>query len=263
MNKYFATLAITSAFFIGCSSSSNGKIHPQANFQEKILGKWISVEEDGVQNTTNKKGVYTLNEDGKGSFSTAFGDYAWHDGTDFNYKIDSNTISWTIFENDSLQISIQHTIESIDDKEMSTITSMNFMKSGQVVKSIGPTPMRYSRVTVDYSTDILGIWQGKVTSKSSEFDDGETHRWEYKNDGTYVYYVQDDEGNWTASANFVNDYFVDGQLLCTRWVEDGEENREWWEIESIENGIMKWKALRNNPDGSTYTASFEMSKIEE
>ncbi|MEE3341088.1 MAG: hypothetical protein VZR14_10200, partial [Hallerella sp.] len=90
MNKYFATLAITSAFFIGCSSSSNGKIHPQVNFQEKILGKWISVEEDGVQNTTNKKGVYTLNEDGKGSFSTAFGDYAWHDGTDFNYKIDSN-----------------------------------------------------------------------------------------------------------------------------------------------------------------------------
>ena len=34
-----------------------------------------------------------------------------------------------------------------------------------------------------------------------------------------------------------SDYFVAGNLLCTRWKNAGEgneENREWWEIESIE-----------------------------
>mgnify|MGYP003571348334 CR=1 FL=1 len=260
MNKLFAIFAATCIIFIGCS---NRNINPQANFQEKILGKWISVEEDGVLHTTNKKSVYTLKEGGKGSFSTAYGDYAWHDGSDFYYKIEGNSIFWTISENDSLQISVKHTIRSINDREMSTLTDLNFIKSGHVINTTGPISMRYTRVSVDYSTDILGLWQGKVTSKISKFDDGEIHRWEYKNDGTYIYYVQDNEGNWVASEDFVNDYFVDGQLLCTRWVDNGEENREWWEIESIENGIMKWKALRKNQDGSTYTASFEMTKIEE
>ena len=39
------------------------------------------------------------------------------------------------------------------------------------------------------------------------------------------------------------------------------ENREWWEI-IIENGVMKWTALRKKDDGTTYTATFEMTKVE-
>jgi len=39
-------------------------------------------------------------------------------------------------------------------------------------------------------------------------------------------------------------------------------HREWWEIESIEDGVMKWKALRQKEDGTTYTATFEMKKID-
>ena len=72
-------------------------------------------------------------------------------------------------------------------------------------------------------------------------------------------------GLWQLSDDVLNDYFIDGNLLCTRWKNAGEgqkENREWWEIESIENGVMKWKALRQREDGSTYTATFEMTKVE-
>ena len=39
------------------------------------------------------------------------------------------------------------------------------------------------------------------------------------------------------------------------------ERREWWEIESIENGVMKWKALRTREDKTTYTATFQMTKV--
>ena len=62
-----------------------------------------------------------------------------------------------------------------------------------------------------------------------------------------------------------SDYFVEGPLLCSRWknnVEGAVENREWWEIESIENGVMKWKALRQKEDGTLYTATFQMTKVE-
>ena len=42
---------------------------------------------------------------------------------------------------------------------------------------------------------------------------------------------------------------------------DSDELREWWEIESIKGDVMKWKALRMRDDGSTYTATFEMTKV--
>jgi len=41
----------------------------------------------------------------------------------------------------------------------------------------------------------------------------------------------------------------------------GEELREWWEIESIKGGVMKGTALRLREDGRTYTATFQMSKV--
>lgn len=80
---------------------------------------------------------------------------------------------------------------------------------------------------------------------------------------TKSYYTVGDE--WQLSNDAYSNYFVDGTLLCTRWKNNGEgkeENREWWEIESIEDGVMKWSALRKNPDGTTYTATFQMVKVE-
>ena len=60
----------------------------------------------------------------------------------------------------------------------------------------------------------------------------------------------------------LSQYFVDGSLLCTRWVIDGTENREWWEIASIADGVMNWTALRQREDGTTYTATFQMTKVQ-
>lgn len=56
-------------------------------------------------------------------------------------------------------------------------------------------------------------------------------------------------------------------LICgTTVFTSGEgqlENREWWEIKSIENGVMTWTALRLKGDGSTYIVTFELSKVED
>ena len=87
----------------------------------------------------------------------------------------------------------------------------------------------FEKATVDYSEAIIGTWEGHCTSEGSVFDDGQKHRWQYKADGTYVYYVKDGD-NWVPGDNTLNEYFVDGNLLCTRWVDQGQENREWWEV---------------------------------
>ncbi|MBR7049146.1 MAG: hypothetical protein IKI16_04765 [Prevotella sp.] len=65
------------------------------------------------------------------------------------------------------------------------------------------------------------------------------------------------------SNDALAEYFVDGTLLCTRWKKtiDSNELREWWEIESIKDGVMKWTALRMRENGTTYTATFQMTKV--
>lgn len=84
--------------------------------------------------------------------------------------------------------------------------------------------------------------------------------------GTYVYYCCD-EGQWKVSANTKNEYFVDGTLICTRWTDPvnypGQELREWWEITSIENGVMTWKAVRTRQDGTTFVVTFTMQRVKE
>jgi hypothetical protein len=56
--------------------------------------------------------------------------------------------------------------------------------------------IRFVKVTDDYSQAILGTWEGRSTGEEgSEFDDGKNHRWEYKADGTYIYYRKID-GQW-------------------------------------------------------------------
>ena len=153
----------------------------------------------------------------------------------------------------------EFTIADINASEFSAYLKFS-MKVGGSVVATKEYPVRYVKMVADYSQTILGTWEGKVTSENDEHTDGELHRWEYNADGTYTYYVKDGD-QWVASANTLNEYFVAGNLLCSRWVDNGQENREWWEI-TIENGVMKWTALRKKADGSTYTATFEMKKVE-
>ncbi len=230
---------------------------------EKIVGKWINMEEEGMPVPTNSKGVFTLTADFKGDFSTSYGDLAWYVHAPFEYTLKDNTISWTVQENEFTQIHINHTVTAITDTEMMTKTYVQFVVYGNVVQEVGPVEMHYVRLTADYHDAVLGTWEGRVTSDQSEYDDGEPHRWEYKADGTYVYYSLVD-GQWTPSSQPMSAYFVDGTLLCCRWkmTDDSDELREWWEVESIQDGVMKWTALRQREDGSTYTATFQMTKVE-
>ena len=119
---------------------------------------------------------------------------------------------------------------------------------------------RWERVTRDYETAILGTWEGHVTTGSSVFDDREVHRWEYRADGTYIYYIQDGD-RLVPSDDACNDYFVAGNLLCTRWGKEGPEHCEWWEITSIENNAMTWTALRRDDQGQPYEAGFSMTRV--
>ena len=233
----------------------------QEDVEKLIIGKWIVAEIDGQPAPTNLKSVYDIvsNTQAITSVSRTVTNAPWIDHVERRVDIDGNTVTISTLPDDGESAVHEFTITNINTEEFTankklTITDKD--KEPIVKESV----VKFVKLYDDYTDDVIGIWEGHCTSEGSVFDDGQEHRWEYKDDGTFVYYDKDGD-DWIPSNDTLNEYFVDGNLLCTRWMENGAENREWWEI-SIDGNKMNWSALREDEDGKTFTATFEMTKVQ-
>lgn len=254
-------LALVALLFASCKKENK--------IEQQIIGKWITTDVDGKAAMTNEKRVLTFLSATEALFSTSRVDFnaeleRWSPCLEYSVVIDGNKVTITGQPNEHITLINEMNIHSITATEMYMSFKHFTLRDGEVISTKGPMEMRWVKITTDYKQAILGKWQGHVTSAmGSAYDDGEDHQWEYLDDGTFRYYLQDEEGNWVTNPDqTLSEYFVDGTLLCTRWVIDGTEYREWWEIASIANGVMKWTALRQNEDDTTYTATFQMEKVE-
>ena len=184
----------------------------------------------------------------------------WSDHSEADVAISGNKVNVTTYPDEHTTVVDEFTVTSIDDKVLTADVKVIVTVDGTVERT-SESVLRLTRVTADHSAAIVGTWQGHCTSEGSVFDDGQEHRWEYRADGTYVYYRQDGTA-WVPYGDDFAEYFVDGNLLCTRWRNSGEEteNREWWEI-TVDGTQMHWTALREDANGQRFTATFEMSKV--
>ena len=239
------------------------------NLAEKIQGKWMMAEVNGKPVPTDSKQVLTYERGSKFYYTLSINAISdlnvWVNHSEGTYTINGNDLSQTVeLPDDGIEFKHTPSIISITDKEMNLITNNETFVDGKSYRVTKDMKERKVRVTHDYSADIIGTWEGRRTSTEDAYSDGELHRWQYKADGTYVYYRQNEKGEWVADVNSMGEYFVDGVLLCSRWKNIGsdKEYRESWEIASIENNTMKWTAIRERADGSTYTADFSMMRVE-
>ena len=265
-----ATLICGASVFTSCKNDNGDNpvapVEPDLNVSEKIVGKWMVEELDGQACPTNLKAVITFVSPTKAyaSLSDIYSE-SWINQISADAVITGNNVTLTAFEDEHTKHVAETTIYSITDTEMTLKSDWKAFVDDELVIHEVYGMERYARITNDYKDAIIGLWEGRSTgAEGSEFDDGENHRWEYLADGTFRYYYNVND-QWQMSNDVLHDYFVDGTLLCTRWKNAGEgqeENREWWEIESIENGVMKWTAQRMREDGTTYTATFEMIKVQ-
>ena len=238
---------------------------PESGLADNLIGKWMVEELDGQPCPTNLKAVITFLSPTKayGSLSDFYSD-SWNKHTSADVVIDGINVTLTAIENEHIKHITVSQIFSITDNDLFLKSDWKAYLDGEMVINEVYDKERYIRIENDFENDIIGTWEGKVTSSEDEHTDGQLHRWEYKADGTYVYYNKVGD-EWVNSNDVLAEYFVDGILLCTRWKQtaDSDELREWWEIESIKDGVMKWTALRQKEDGTTYTATFEMKKVTE
>lgn len=260
---------VCTIMFTACSSSDDSTpTRTNNNFAEKIMGKWMCTIVDEKHAVTNYYYVLTFVSPTKAyrSFSpTMFQQMGglWENQAECKANIMGNGMTITNNYGSNLTSLSEYTLQSMTETDMLLVAKHTITYNGMPIELPEHNYERFKKITKDYSKDIIGTWEGQVTSGQSDFDDGKRHRWEYKADGTYVYYTLEDDGQWVKYDNIYANYFVDGVLLCSRWKNNGEdtENREWWEIETIANGVMKWTAIRKNDSGNTYTASFQMTKV--
>ena len=260
-----ATLICGASVFTSCSSDDDNNNPPtQEELKTKLMGKWMVEELEGQPCPTNLKAVITFltPTQAYGSLSDFYSE-SWNNHSSADLTIKGNKVTLTAMENEFIKHITDATITSISDDEMMLSSDWKVFLDDKMIIHEAYDKERYVRVTEDYEDDIIGTWEGKVTSQEDDHTDGELHRWEYKANGTYTYYSKVN-GEWKGDTDYLSNYFVDGILLCTRWKKtaDSEELREWWEIESIKNGVMKWKALRLREDGTSYIATFQMTKVQ-
>ena len=265
MNLVLAAILICGAtLFTACTNEDNPAT-PDLNVAEKILGKWMTAEIDGNPALTDEKSVFTFVSTtkafacaSKNTFSES--NRRWSVNREYDVEINGNNVKLTSHSSGSSTLIKEFAITSINDTEIVCRYKHTTVRDGQITSAGSEQIRRYTKIIPDFRETIVGTWEGHCTSAGSVFDDGQEHRWQYNADGTYVYYVKDGD-NWVPSENTLNEYFVDGNLLCTRWIDQGQENREWWEI-NIDGDKMNWTALRQKEDGSTFTATFEMTKVQ-
>ena len=265
MKKILMVLAAT--LICGACLLTSCKKDDTLNVAETIVARWIVADTDGQPAATNEKIVFDIVSTTEAYVSLSIQDRTaedtpWSDREEIDVEINGNDVILSHSPKPGMTVVVGLHIESITDATLTAKRTVTIRQDGGLVKS-SENKVRYEKMNVNYRNAICGYWIGRMTSAESEYGDIGNHGWEFNDDGTFVYFTPNALDNeMIESEDEYADYFVAGNLLCTRWKNVGEgqeEHREWWEI-TINGDVMNWTALRKRADGTTYTATYEMEK---
>ena len=272
-NNFYALLAsvmlaATAGLMTACTSNDDNPTPSgpsESVIKEKIVGKWKAVMQDGKERVTNRHAIMTFFADGtmtytRSYYSDYWGIQIWANRAPYTYTVSDNLVTREGLEENGQMRKTFYEVNSIGNSEMEMALT-GYVLDGQnyPIKQTN----KYKHVTADYSEDIIGLWEATEMMGEQTYND-DNARLAFLTDGTYKYYRKSEAGEWQlVSTRDVEEYFVDGDFVATRWQEKGGEmNYEWWDIDEIKDGQMKWSALREREDGTRFTTTFTWRKVE-
>lgn len=261
MKKSFLWLCAIVLILAGCKTKDNGINVPT----DAIVGKWKLTTLDGKQIPTNQCIVYTFNDNGTGTQTTTdfvqdIGERIWYVQQRLKYTLNKNALH-TQWSQSAVVLEWMATVSSVSNDEMVTDLSRWFINTEPQYDMPKAT---WKRVTADYDSEIIGMWEGVSSSGDTKGD--YNHRWLFTPEGKYYYYSKTEDGRWVVSENALNEYALDGDFLAFRWKTDesAAEDREWWDVSMSNQGLerfMTWSALREDENGNTFTSVMTMKRI--
>lgn len=234
-----------------CSKNYDGP--SESTIKSKIIGKWKSTYANGIEELTNEREIRSFYEDGTStSSSTKFND--WLSKTYENFSVKDNIITIQRLIDNNI---VEQTVSDIDDDSYS-ISRFRYLQHPEFTSKRTEV---FKKIHVDYTDSIVGLWEGVDIEGDTTYGSID-HRWEYRADSTYTYYVMEN-GEWIPSENPFNEYNVDGDWLVSRWIQEegGEMNYEWWDIEKCDSYEMIWNGLRQREDGTRFNTKFIMRRV--
>ena len=228
----------------------------------ELPGIWVLSETDGIQVMTNDINVREYALDGStsvtfSSFDAELGNWSWYCGSRGGYSISENKVMERFPGKEEF-----YDIIDIDDQAQRRYIYRT-VSNGEDTATDRIETYRKVPAGLDFKNRIIGLWKG-VSMTGDETFGNSNHLWEYHEDGTFTYYERNRAGQWVPGKNVLNEYFVHGDLLTTRWQNADEPmNYEWWTIETIDEDRMVWSALREKEDGTVFKTTFEFQSVNE
>jgi len=235
------------------SSCAKEEVISEDYIRYNLYGKWRYSAANGEAIPTNrmKIGTYATEDI---YYSTWSQPPYWYDKFKWNYVVEGRKIGYVNPEDGDV---FYETVKYLDRDKM--VTTDSYWKLHPDMVDSGTC--EYTHVTKEYSRVIIGLWEG-VSMEGEETYGDEKHRFEYKDDGSYVYYNETSDGKWIPSDNTSNQYVADGDFFASKWCDkDKVEYREWWIIELCNDTEMSWYALREREDGSRFETRMKLKRI--
>ena len=261
-----AALICSSTVITSCSKDDN-PVDPADNLAEKIVGKWMKADRNGMPLPSDEKMVYTFKSATKCDVSASYDagpevGADWIDKYEVDVTINKNVVTLTSDSEKGSTLVIEFEITAIDDHEFTANHKVTITYGGAVVYVVEDV-LRFTKINRNYKEAVLGLWECKGLYGGETYND-DNLRVEFLDDDTYKLWSKNDAGEWEQfTTREFQEYFVDGTLLCTRWKNQGDQElREWWEIRSVKDGKMQWKSLRANDDGTTFEQIMDWEKVE-
>ena len=257
----FAAILICGAsVFTSCSEQDN-PVKPDLNLAEKLVGKWLYWGYDGQIAETGESSVTTFVMEGstlKAYITQSMKEYdLWVHNQPAEVKIDGNKITVTMKSGNTTTVE-EMTDITINGDDLNYTSKFTVYMDGKMVDDM-LYKLHCSKVKDDYSKILIGRWEGTVTSDEPGFEP-QPFCEEYLSNGTIVEYQLID-GQWVEVEAEYAEYFIDGNLLFTRWKYAGkEEERENCIIESYADGILTVKEVVDYDD-HIYTYTNTLKKI--
>lgn len=139
----------------------------QAPLEEMLTGRWIGSTMDGEPELTNEKSAfYMVSPSEVYSSVSRINDHnsPWHAPYQTDFNIDGNVITFTNNPREGITVIRKYEITDIGPDEFTANFTITHIRDGEET-SEGPSVVTFARVTDDFSSDIIGTWEGSCTSE--------------------------------------------------------------------------------------------------